>query len=110
MGKDLLRISKFLEPDGDETCNSEIKKKRFKVQTNTCKFREYVDKKLYRGYYMVLWRYEISLLMLKHISRVSENFVSPRGHVPLSSIYSNLILDIFSPNMLEISFKIILAI
>ena len=26
---------------------------------------------LYRGYYMAAWRYEISLLVLKNISRVS---------------------------------------
>jgi len=35
-----------------------------------------------RGYYMVAWRYEISLLVLKHSKR---NFVSLRGHV-ISSI------------------------
>ena len=50
--------------------------------------------RIYRGYYMAAWRYQISLWVLKNISRVSaanewnifsthqkRNFVSPSGHV-----------------------------
>ena len=57
---------------------------------------------IYRGYYMAAWRYEISLQVLKNISRVSavnewniffqhekRNLVSPSGHVMFYLLYKH---------------------
>ena len=61
------------------------------LSTKTTK-RKWHKAKIHRGYYMVAWRYKISLRVLKNISRVAltreiffqnekRTFVSPRGHV-----------------------------